>query len=100
MFTVGDELIAEMKSIVKSQLKLLYPDEEDEIENEEEDECEARGEDQDNKSQFWFAAIRMLLHVGVLKNDCENGVGYRLKNSGMSTNHPMFKDLMYSTREL
>ena len=81
-----------MKSMVKSQLKLLYPDEEDE--------CEARGEDQDNWPQFWFAAIRMLLHAGVLKNDCKNGVGYRLKNSGMSTNHPMFKDLMYSTREL
>ena len=43
-----------------------------------------------NASACWF----------VLKNDCENGVGYRLKNSGMSTNHPMFKDLMYSTREL
>ena len=89
MFTVGDELIAEMKSMVKSQLKLLYPNEEDEIENEEEDECEARGEDQDNRSQFWFTAIRMLLHAGVLKYDCKNGVGYRLN-----------KDLMYSTREL
>jgi hypothetical protein len=60
------------------------------------DEVWARG--YDNDQQRWFANLRVLIHAGVLKNDFDKGVGFRLVNATMRPKDPMFKKLMVSTR--
>ena len=56
----------------------------------------ARGEG--TWQQLWFSRIRVLLHAGALKNDFDNGVGFRLMNATLSPQDPMFQNLMVNKK--
>ena len=44
--------------------------------------------------KLWIINIRVLLHAGELKNDFENGEGYRLINATVSPTDKLLENLM------
>lgn len=90
ILVAGDKLIADLEKV--DEVEERFTKEQDlEL-----DEVWARG--YDNHQQLWFSHIRVLIHAGILKNDFDNGVGFRLVNATMKRKDPMFKKLMESNR--
>lgn len=90
IFIAGDNLINELEKVDEggfSNDEDLDPDE-----------IWARGEN--NNQQLWFSHIRTLLHAGMLRNDFDNGVGYRLIHSTVHPQDPEFEYVIGSTHEI
>ena len=85
-YVAGSKLLTELEEVARGKLvfgSVKTPIEPDDVTREE---CDWQ--------QLWITNIRVLLHAGELKNDFENGEGYRLINGTVSFTDLLLENLM------